>query len=284
MKIRLFILLLILSWGLFGCQGAGPAATEVPPSTSLIEDEEAMVFGIFPYLSPARLEVVWTPIIAEFNRSSAVKLQFRTSSSFDDFHTRLNSIGYDFALIQPFDYIQTLSGTYEPLVRIDEPLSGIFVVRTDSDIQDLSGLANKTVSTPPETAAVTILAEITLNNMGIENVTYSHQNSHDQCLHLLLIAEVDACITNIVPLRTFEETLNQEFTILDSTIEIPHTLIAAHARTTREQKESLSNFFLGLNTYEEGKQLLANAGVQGFVEAADSDYDIVRRYWTEFRP
>jgi ABC-type phosphate/phosphonate transport system substrate-binding protein len=211
-------------------------------------------------------------------------LQFRTNNSFDEFNEILNSTGYDVALIQPFEYIQALPDTYEPLVRFDEPLSGIFVVRADSDIQDLAGLAGKKVSTPPETAAVTILAKITLNSLGVENITYAHQDSHDQCLHLLLVAEADACITNIVPLRTFEETLNQKFTILDSTLEIPHTLIAAHVRTTGEQRESLRSFFLGLNAYEGGQQLLSDAGMHGFVEATDSDYDIVRRYWTEFNP
>lgn len=284
MKIKLLFLLLMVSWVLAACQSDRMTTTEEPSIPQQSEAEGEMVFGIFPYLSPTRLEDLWVPIIVEFNNSSAIKLQFRTTNSFDEFNERLNSTGYDIALIQPFDYIQIKPNTYEPLVKFEEPLSGIFVVRTDSDIQALSDLAGKKVSTPPESAAVTILAHITLNRLGVENVIYSHQPSHDECLHTLLIGEADACLTNIVPLRTFEETLNQKFTILDNTLEIPHVPIVANTRIPQEQKERITNFFLGLNSYEAGQQLLSGAGITGFVEAVDGDYDMVRSYWADFQP
>lgn len=284
MKIRLFFLLLTLNWLIAACQQNEPTTAEILPTPNETASQEQTILGIFPYLSPARLEEVWVPIIVAFSKSSNYNLQFRTTNSFYEFNERLRSNSYDFALVQPFDYIQLAPDTYTPLVMFDEPLTGIFVVRQDSGLQDLSGLAGKTVSTPPETAAVTILAKITLDNLGIENVTYSPQTSHDQCLHTLLIAVADACITNIVPLRTFEEAQGQKLVILGNTLEIPHVLIVANAQAPDEQKEAVKDFFLDLNEYSEGQQLLTNAGIGGFVEATDSDYDVVRHYWAEYNP
>lgn len=287
MNISLLILLMGLGLVISGCGGGAvePAPFEPLATASPGEQEVAMLFGFIPYLSPTRLEAIWDPVLADFNRSSAFNLQFRTSNSFDDFNLKLNSSGFDVALVQPFDYIKIPSGMYEPLVRFDEPLTGIFVVGPDSDIRDLAGLAGKTVATPPDTAAVTILAEITLNNIGVENVIFFHQTSHDQCLHLVLIAEVDACLTNVVPLRTFEQALNQALTIVGNTLEIPHAVIVVRDTTVSDQeKERLAGYFLGLNSYEAGQKLLADVGIHGFVEATDSDYDIVRMYWAEFMP
>lgn len=70
-------------------------------------------FGVFPCLSAARLESVYASVSAELSRALGYAVQFRTSSQFERFFTRLEQQYYDITLIQSFWYPLAVDNEYD---------------------------------------------------------------------------------------------------------------------------------------------------------------------------
>lgn len=260
---------------------------ETPPNprqvpTTNPASPQIMTFGVFPYLSPERLERDWSAITRDLSEAVDIEVRFRTSSNFDGFRENIRAEIYDIAVIQPVDYIQVAAPSgYLPIARLSEPLTGIIVITEGSILQSLEDLAGAVLALPPISAAVSMLARITLQQIGIDpdtDITLNYFHSHDSCLQQILIGTADACVTNIVPLRTFEANMDIDLSILGETISIPHILFVHHPRVPQQNIAILEETILGWQTSFEGRDMLSLAGLSKFIPASDMDYDIVRQY------
>lgn len=271
-----------MSLFIVGCQSRDIVLTDptTTPSNSL-SSESPYVFGVFPYQSPERIEIVWAPIARDFAQELNREIRLRTRSSFENFLTSTQNEFYDIALMQPFDYVRVGATIgYEPLARIEEPLTGIFVVTQESSLESLEDLRGVNIALPPESAAVSVLAKITLQEAGIVP-HFNHYVSHDSCLQQILIGLADVCVTNSIPLTTFEATSDIQFRVLEETLPIPHILFVVHRRVPDEDVAILRETILGWSLTDEGQVLLENTGMGQLVVATDGDYDIIRQYIAE---
>jgi len=264
-----------LRWGLL----AGFLLTVSFPLCA--EREQSILFGVFPYLPPARLEQIYAPVAADLSEAIGHPVQLRTRPTFSLFRKELENETYDLVFIQPFDYVESAAPHgYCLISRWEQPLTALFVTRTDSGANSINDLGNKIIAAPPTRAAVSLLGRQTLLDHQLvpgENVRLTYQSSHAACLRQVLIRKAAACITAKSPLEVFQAQSGVNFRVVANSQPIPGPAYAVHDRVP----EQIRNAFQQRTTHwartTHGRALLNNIKVSGFVSVVDEDYDVVRR-------
>jgi phosphonate transport system substrate-binding protein len=242
----------------------------------------AYSLGVFPHLSTARLERVYAPVAADFAAVLEKPVTFRTRTTFAEFAADLDSERYDFALVQPFDYVRiNEQHGYLPLARRGEPLFAVFMVLPDSHLHGLEDLRGRVLAMPPETAAVSRLAQVALLDANLDpyrDLTLLHTRAHDACLQQVLSRRADACVTAENPVRFVERRMRVRFRRLARTPEIPHVLFVAHPRVPASERERIRRRILAWPNDPSGRAILEGGVLRKFRPASDADYDTVREY------
>ncbi len=252
----------------------------IMPVTCGFAAENQYLLGVFPHLPSRELEAVFSPIAAEFGKAISKPVRFRSTSSYAKFIERIDEQLYDFAFMQPFDYVDAAKKYgYLPLATRDEPLSAIVAVRSDSPINSLEDLKGKIVALPPQTAAVSRLTKATFHDLGFafdQDIRFSHTLSHSSCLQQVLIKLVDACGTAAPALRFFQKEMAQVMRIVGESKAIPHSLFVVHPRVPESERQKVLATILSWGNTEEGRKILQRGAFMPFKVISDQDYDVVR--------
>ncbi len=239
-------------------------------------DTAPLVFGVFPYLSTAQLERLYAPVAADLSAATGREVQLRTRPSFDLFQEEVVQERYDLVFIQPFSFVDVARPHgYESIARPAEALKAVFVVRSDSDIQDFDDLRGTTLSAPPKQAAVSQLAQDTLRKHGLiagTDFRLTYQNNHPACLRAVLIRKAAACITAPPPLEVFSTRTGVNFRILGYSDPVPGSTYAAHQRLPAPLRAEIAARIVSWNRTATGRALLATLKFSGFVNSSNEDY------------
>ncbi len=241
--------------------------------------------GVFPYISLAELEGVFTPIITELKQVLGIEIQFRSSSSFERFKVRLFEEAYDIAFIQPFDYVQVaaLIG-YRPVANINMPLSAVLVTTVESGVEKITDLKHQMIALPPRSAAVTHLVKRMLKQNKVEleqHIKIKHEKTHDACLQQLLLGAVSACGTAPYPMALFEKQMGVKFRILKESEKIPGSLFVVHQSVPLEDFRKIQNTLVTISSDIAGTYWGSMGLTQPFKSVADDDFNILRRILAE---
>lgn len=266
--------------GLIGISGAWAADTPARQPSGPPEAKTSYRLGVFPYLTPLRLEPIYAPISADFRRALGHPVHFRTASQFGLFFERLKAEHYDIALIQPLWYVPAVDRFgYLPLARIVEPLSSVIVVLDESLLKSIEDLRGKTVAAPPVFAPVSRMAIKALRERDVvpgRDLALKHVKSIDSCFQQVVIGTASACISGPLAPPMIEKKLKVKLRILMKTPGIPNLTFVVHSRVAAEDRERLRQAILSWRTNDSGRRLLQGIGTRGFVQASDAEYDIVR--------
>jgi len=239
--------------------------------------------GVFPYLPPAKLQELFTPIAADFERKLGRRVVLSSRNEYDTFADALKAKEFDIALIHPFDYPSAHDRFgYLPLARRGEELRGLVIVNADSSLKSIKDLKGKTIANPPREAAVSYLTSVALLDAGIDpakGVRRDFGKSHFSCMQKVLIGEADACGTARQALLHFEKEkqMTARFRVLHETEPVSHSLFVVHQRVPKAQREALRALVLDWPNTETGKKIIEGGQFIPFVAAADKDYNSVRK-------
>ncbi len=244
------------------------------------EPAQSILFGVFPYLPPARLEQIYAPVAADLSEAIGRPVQLRTRPTFLQFRKELENETYDLVFVQPFDYVESAAPhSYRLISRWAPPLTALFVTRTDSGVKTINDLNNKIIAAPPMRAAVSLLGRQTLLNHQLipgENTRLTYQSSHSACLRQVLIHKAAACITANSPLEVFQAQSGVNFRVVASSHPIPGPAYAVHNRVPEKIRNALQQRTTHWARTTRGRALLDRIKVSGFVSGSDEDYDVVR--------
>ena len=240
------------------------------------------VFGVFPYLPPRELELVFAPIAADFSRALGRKVQFTTSTNYEVFAERLDQQEFDVAFMQPFDYVRAADQHgYVPLAARGETLKALIVTAPDSSLKTLDDLRGKRISLPPMDAAVSHLVRTYLRKNGLipgQDVTLVYHRSHVSCMQQVLIEASAACGTAAPGIRYFKSRMKVDMRVMLESEPIPHTLFAAHTRMPIKDRAQLLETIVSWSNTPEGKALLERGKMIPFRPITNEAYDIVRKF------
>jgi len=244
------------------------------------DNKQPLLFGVFPYLPPARLEQAYAPVAADLSEATGRQVQLRTRPTFLQFRKELENETYDLIFIQPFAYVETAAPHgYRSIARPARPLTALFVTHTDSPIKTIEDLRNETVAAPPIKAAVSLLGQQTLLDHQLipgKSVHLTYQNSHAACLRQVLIHKAVACITADSPLALFQAQSAVNFRIVANSRPVPGTAYAVHTRVPKQIRDTLQKRITHWASTTRGQSLLDSVKMPGFVSSVDEDYDPVR--------
>lgn len=244
--------------------------------------ENGYVFGIFPYLPPLTLDRVFAPIIASLETGLGTPVHLRSTMTFTGFVEELGTGNYDLIFAHPFFYILAADQYgYVPLVRLATPLSAVFLARNDNAADSMMALKGRVLALPPELSAVSEVAQRELAAAGLTpgvEIQLRHHQSKSSCLHALAVGVADACALPRFVLKQLPPDQMAALKVIHETKPIPNVVIAAHPRLSEADRANLTRTILAWPDTAEGRQILADAGWEGFVAADDRDYDELRQW------
>ncbi|MGD8568225.1 MAG: phosphate/phosphite/phosphonate ABC transporter substrate-binding protein [Gammaproteobacteria bacterium] len=241
-------------------------------------------FGVFPFMPMAALIKYYNSVSMDFTRRVNKRVIAQTRPTFKEFSEEIEKETYDIIFIQPFDYPKAYAHNYRPLARRSEPLDAILVTRTDAPIKSIKDLKGKTLVNPPKEAAISQVIKKELMNSGIDwktNIKIIYTRNHFACIQMVLVSQADACSTTTPVLHHWQNTRlkKKKLHIIHQAESVPHTLYMAHKRVPDEDKEKFKEAILTWDNRPEGKMILKIFNLHSFVEAKDSEYDVIRNYW-----
>ncbi len=253
------------------------AAALSPPAAHA--DRDGYVLGVFPFLASVHLEEIFAPLAARLAAETRAPIAFRSAADFDRFERAIQEARFDFAFVQPFDYVRFAAPAgYRPLARIAEPLVAVFSVRSDSAAASLSDLRGQRLGLPPPQAAVSILARDALLAAGLvpaRDLQVEHMLTHDACLQALLSRSVDACVTADFALQYLEAGMEISLRRLAVTPSLPGPLFVAHERAPAALVAAVRTHLLDPAFTAEVIPFFRN----GLVPTTDAEYQPVRAAW-----
>ncbi len=246
------------------------------------EQETSYKFGAFPMIAVGQMHSVFSPVAAEFAKALGHPVLFRTKPTFAEFREQLSLETYDFAVVQPFDYVLAHDKYhYLPLARFEKPLKGSFMVLADNPLRGLQDLRGKKVAVPPTTAAVTLMAKKALQDAGFDlkrDIELQYTKSHDSCLQLVMTKSVEACVSSPRAVSLFEEKWGKRFRALYLTPSIPNTLFVVHRRVPRQVREALLKTVTSWPGSSEAGAKFIEINSMHLVPATNAEYDVVRKF------
>jgi len=256
-----------------------------PANQAAADERKAYTFGVFPYLSPLRLETLYAPVGRALSDGVGRPVRFRTASKSKLFFAKLEAGAYDIALIQPLWVPPALDRFgYLPLARIEEPLSAVIVVLDESPIRSAADLRGKVVATPPSVGPMTRMGTQALIDRGLapgRDVEIKAFKSVDSCFQQVVIGAASACVSGRLVLGNIEERLKVKLRVLIETPGIPSLTFVVHPRVPAEDRMRLLETVVAWSDGEAGRQMMRRIGTNRFVPATSEDFDVVRSMFRE---
>jgi phosphonate transport system substrate-binding protein len=254
------------------------------PTTSagdLAPQPEPYRLGVFPYLPVLAIDRIYGPVAAQLAEDLGRPVHLKTKSTFAKFAEELRNETYDIILVHPFFYVEARDEHhYEPLARLEEPLTAVVVVRDGDPLETLADLKGKTIGLPPALAAVTELVSASLIDAGLVpgvDVALEHYRSKPSCLQAVASGRAAACGLPHFALAQIDPNNERKLRLLFETDPVSNFLFAAHARVPESDRIDLGKSILAWPFTAKGRKILAGGAWSRFVLARDQDYDEIRR-------
>lgn len=242
-------------------------------------------FGVFPFMPMAALIKYFNAISLDFTHMVNKRVIAQSRPSFSEFTHEIEKETYDIIFVQPFDYPLAYAHHYRALARRVDDLDAILVTKIDSDVQDITGLAGKTLVNPPvESAIAQVIKKELMKNLPSweNNVKLIYTKNHFACIQMVLVNEADACSTTTPVLHHWQNTeLRKKLHVIHRAAAVPHTLYMVHQRIPEADKKKFKHAILSWNKRPAGKMILKIFNLKYFVEAKDSEYDVIRNFWDD---
>jgi phosphonate transport system substrate-binding protein len=276
---RWLALLVASLWTAASLIWQGPAASAgdlAPPRL------DGYRLGVFPYLPVLMIDQVFGPVAAQLAEDLGRPVHLKTKPDFEMFVEELREQSYDIILVHPFFYVEASDEHhYLPLARLEEPLTGVIMVREGDRLETLADLEGKTLALPPALAAVSELFKAALLDAGLVpgvHVSLEHYRSKPSCLQAVAAGRAAACGLPRFALLQIDPNNNLRLRPMFETEAVSNFVFAVHARVPEADRINLGNSILAWPFTAAGRSILAGGAWSRFVPARDQDYDQVRRY------
>ncbi len=259
---------------------AGRSTDATRVSTRAAAPEARIVAGVFPFLPASQIDEIYGPLVLEMGRFLGISVQLRTASSFEKFSDSLAAGQFDIAVVQPFDYPSLVDTGYQPIARVDLPLSATVVASADLELErpGLAGIASLRIGIPPEPSAMRRLLDAALIAEGLNPATLDIRtfSTHTECLGQLGLDGIDVCAVAPLPLQVFGETTNLTLQIVAVTETVESIAFVANPEFDPDVTLHIQTFLLGLDEDPDTQFLLDLRGIPRYVPIAQGDYERVR--------
>jgi len=242
----------------------------------LLRAEQALIVGVVPQFEARKLHQIWQPIIDELSTRTGKKFELSGSPTIVDFERQLLEGKFDFAYMNPYHFIlaQNAQG-YKPVVRdTSRKLSGILVVKKDSNIDSPKQLDGKTLAFPaPNALGASLQMRQELTDLYGISFTPNYVKTHDS-VYLNVIFNKAAAGGGVgKTLRQQKDPIKNALKIIHKTKPVAPHPIASHPRVAQALVDQVRDIFLNMSNSDEGKALLEKIPMRVAGASTAADYE-----------
>lgn len=225
--------------------------------------------AIVPQFPALELHKAWMPLVESLQSSTGLKLELVLPSSIPAFEEGFLQGQWDFAFMNPYHAVMAHRAQgYKPLVRDDDTLSGLLVVRADSLVRQVSDLADKTIAFPsPNAFGASLYMRALLTEKHGLRFTPQYLKTHSNSYRAVAAGTAVAAGGIRATFDAEPADLKAQLRVLFETPATPSHPLCAHPRLSEASLKQISQAMLGLTKSETGRKLLQGAQLDRIVAA-----------------
>ncbi|HEY5604103.1 MAG TPA: phosphate/phosphite/phosphonate ABC transporter substrate-binding protein [Gammaproteobacteria bacterium] len=253
-------------------------AEDREPITSEPGKKDYLTFGFLPMESPAALFKRFAPLREYLSTQIQQEIRLETAKDFQQFSERTLQRQYDIVFTAPHLALLALDANqYELAAAFTKPLRSVIVVREKSPIQDLRGLQETTIATPPENAIVTMVGKKYLDSRGLKAIRYRTYRTHNAAYSAVLGGEADAAmIANYIAIKAM--SANSGLKIVAESEPFPGIGILVAKDLPDSLKRDFKKAMWGMAELPQGRTILNAIAQPGYAEADKKQFEVLRPF------
>jgi len=226
-------------------------------------------FTVVPQFKPAQLQKEWSPLLERISRETGFKLKLVIPANTLKFEGEISKGTPDFVFLNPYQAVLGMKAHgYIPLLRDKKPLSGILVVRKDSQYKKLSDLDGATIGFPsPNAFGASLYMRALLTDDQKIKFTPRYLNNHNLVFRHVILGHVAAGGTVNAALNDEEAEVKNQLTILYKTPESASHPIAVNPRVPDQVRKAVVASLMNMQQDVEGRAMLADVRLPNLVDA-----------------
>ena len=266
------------------------AVDKIQEVASLFKTGKELVFGFNPFTSPQVIKENYTPILEEIAKKLGFQSRVIIVSDYDSLGRSLLNGTIDIGWFSPFAYVSAKEkGDINPLVTTvvnqNPSYHGYIIARKDKAFQSIDSLQGKRFAfVDKQSASGYVYPKAMLLEQGKNPDKFFAETvflgSHNRVIDAVLEGSVDAGATYSEAMESAKASglAVHNLVILKQTEPIPKDVIAGRPGLDQQLLASLKQVFIE-NTDKTSKHasLMKNTGLNGFIEAQDQVYDVIRK-------
>ena len=298
-KLSLVFVMIFLSMTLMSCDQK--QAEEYSPVYSVMpleSGEREFILGIHPLHNPKRLHEIFGPIAEYLSKNiDGVSFKIEASRNYAAYDKKLYSRKFDFALPNPFQTVNSLKHGYIVFGKMadDENFRGIFLVRKDSNIKEVTDLKGHAVSFPAPTAlAATMMPQYYLQQHGLnvmKDIDIKYVGSQESSIMNVMLGNTKAGATWPPPWRALSKErpeLAKELMVIWQTSHLPNNSLVVRDDIDKNIVIKVKELLLNLHKNQQEKKWLAKMELSKFEDATNDTYkpviSFLKKFDKEVRP
>ena len=227
-------------------------------------------FAVVPQYTVSKIFSSWQPLLETLEKETGHSFKLKVYQSFKDFESSYQAGEVDFVYFNPYHQVvgRKIQG-YIPLIRDGKrKLTGIIVVRKDSQYKRVSDLNNSTIAFPaPNAFAASLYMRALLAEKEKLNITPSYVHSHTNAYRHVVTGRTAAAGGVLRTLKKQPQEIRNELMVLYQTPANSTHPIAVHPRVSKQVYEAVADAILLLKESTSGQQLLQAIQIPSPVKA-----------------
>lgn len=245
----------------------------------LSAQEGALVFGVYPVMSPSQTVTMFTPLTEHLSSQLGQPVSLRSAPSFGEFVQRTHAGEYDIIYTAPhMGRLANLQDGYLPVAQTDYQLVITALTGLDSPIQSLQDMANRKMAIGSKLSMTYQIINLELKRFGLElekSVGFVHTASFSNVPKTIMRQEADAGATGTVMWTKAPAEERAALREIFRSDPVPGLLVLAHSRIQPDQLNQLRQAFIGFSTEGMTQPLIVSR--RGFIEFSSLDESTLKR-------
>ncbi len=261
MKRPLYCLILLLLW-----QGSAAA-----------QDKSAILLGINDGISVQQyfgdLQQKYQGLASYLSRVLKKPVHFESSQTLERAASNLGKMRYDLMFVKPSNVAAKAirDDKYALVATCKGQLNTVFIVAKNSSIKKPEDIRGKRIAMPTPLSLMAQAAMATLRDMGIDPAKQNIQHARLQEAVVYMVAQGFADVGVVNP-GLAKDWAKQGGTILFKSKNLPLWSVIASPSMSQDDVAKVRKALVTLGDTEEGRKVLAQIGVKGFILGNPDDY------------
>ncbi len=239
---------------------------------------QTLTISIVPQFSARQVFADWTPVLKLVGEKAGVEFKLSFYDSIPLFEAGFQRGEPDLAYMNPYHVVMAKNAAgYEPIIRDDaNRLSGILVVRKDSQISSLSQLEGKTLAFPaPNAFGASLYMRALLTREAKINFKPVYVKTHPNVYRHVLLGQAEAGGGVNRTLNDERDEVKSQLKVLYTTPAVFSHPITVHPRVKPEVAKRIQSAFLEVFEKPENKELFKAILIPKPVKSVYDEYVVL---------